>query len=63
MGIGSPLVRKQSFLTLLLNDGRDGNVLKSLEVNGLLSLDTLICESVIMVLCHLAMKVLNQKCI
>ena len=64
MGIRSPLVRKQSFLTLLLNDGREDSVLKILEVNGLLSLDMPICErSVIMVSCHLEVKTLNQKCI
>ena len=64
MGIGSPLERKQSLLTLLLNDDREDSVLKSLEVNGMLRLDTLICErSVIMVSCHLAVKTLNRKCI
>ena len=64
MGIGSPLERKQSLLTLLLNDDREDSVLKSLEVNGMLRLDTSICErSVIMVSCHLVVKALNPKCI
>ena len=64
MGIGNPLERKQSLLTLLLNDDREDSVLKSLEVNGMLRLDTPICErSVIMVPCHLAVKALNRKCI
>ena len=64
MGIGSPLERKQSLLTLLLNDDREDSVLKSLKVNGMLRLDTPICErSVIMVPCHLVVKALNRKCI